>query len=128
MFCASYVYLFNLCWTGFTSPQPIVGRVYPSTLHSTRPKDGWTGPWMRQCMYVIECESSSKLGNFLASTVLPRDRVVYLLPYTTYTYYLIRDVSACSECLYISAGSCDCGSIWVYVTMPFQTCLTGTTA
>ena len=32
MFCASYVYLFNLCWTGFTSPQPIVGRVYPSTL------------------------------------------------------------------------------------------------
>ena len=27
-----YVYLFNLCWTGFTSPQPIVGRVYPSTL------------------------------------------------------------------------------------------------
>ena len=32
MFCASYVYLFYLCWTGFTSPQPIVGRVYPSTL------------------------------------------------------------------------------------------------
>ena len=32
MFCASYVYLFNLRWTGFTSPQPIVGRVYPSTL------------------------------------------------------------------------------------------------
>ena len=26
------VYLFNLRWTGFTSPQPIVGRVYPSTL------------------------------------------------------------------------------------------------
>ena len=32
MFCASYVYLFNLRCTGFTSPQPIVGRVYPSTL------------------------------------------------------------------------------------------------
>ena len=32
MFCASYVYLFNLRWTGFTSPQPIVGQVYPSTL------------------------------------------------------------------------------------------------
>ena len=32
MFCASYVYLFNLRWTGFTSPQPIVGRVYPSKL------------------------------------------------------------------------------------------------
>ena len=32
MFCASYVYLFNLRWTGFTSPQPIIGRVYPSTL------------------------------------------------------------------------------------------------
>ena len=46
MFCASYVYLFNLRWTGFTSPQPIVGRV----LHSTSPKDGWTGPWMRRCI------------------------------------------------------------------------------
>ena len=32
MCCASYVYLFYLRWTGFTSPQPIVGRVYPSTL------------------------------------------------------------------------------------------------
>ena len=32
MFCVSYVYLFNLRWTGLTSPQPIVGRVYPSTL------------------------------------------------------------------------------------------------
>ena len=27
-----YLSLFNLRWTGFTSPQPIVGRVYPSTL------------------------------------------------------------------------------------------------
>ena len=25
-------YLLNLRWTGFTRPQPIVGRVYPSNL------------------------------------------------------------------------------------------------
>ena len=33
----------NLLLDGYTRPH----------LHSTRPKDGWTGPWMRQCITVV---------------------------------------------------------------------------
>ena len=53
MFCASYVYLFiyvgrvlpvhNQLLDGYTRPQ----------LHSTSPKDGWTGPWMRQWLAAV---------------------------------------------------------------------------
>ena len=47
-----------------------VGRVLPvhnqlldgytrPHLHSTRPKDGWTGPWMRQCLDVSTASKPS---------------------------------------------------------------------
>ena len=62
MFCASYVYLFiyvgrvlpvhNHLLDGYTRPQ----------LHSTSPKDGWTGPWMRRW-----CTIARQLHKMLAA-------------------------------------------------------------
>ena len=61
MFCASYVYLFNLRWTGFTSPQPIVGRVYPSTL-AFYPSKGRMDGSLDEAVDITPSDSVRNLG------------------------------------------------------------------
>ena len=38
--------------------------------HSTRPKDGWTGPWMRQCVSVFPSKPLARNGNFFKNAVI----------------------------------------------------------
>ena len=66
MFCASNVYLFNLCWTGFTSPQPIVGRVYPSTL-AFYPSKGRVDGSLDEAVLTSALQSGSKFAIDLSS-------------------------------------------------------------
>ena len=79
MFCASYVYLFNLRWTGFTSPQPIVGRVHPSILAFYQSKgrvDGSLDEAVGVCACVCVDDSMSHgwdIIEFFAASVLGND-------------------------------------------------------
>ena len=79
--CFVLVMVIYLIYVGRVLPvhnQLLDGYTRPH-LHSTSPKDGWTGPWMRRCMDHIQHQEFSRIKRAIANHEYTTKSKLYLV-------------------------------------------------